>query len=63
MATRPQDQKEEGPGNPDPARKNEVPEIELDDDMSSDGKPGLDEPELRPAPAKPELSEPLEPAG
>ena len=48
--------KEEGPGIPDPARKNETPEIVLDDDAAADSSALDDTPEVTDVPPKPELS-------
>lgn len=56
MAVRPQDKKEEGPGVDDPAHKNEVPEIVLEDDTTAEKSALQGEPEVGYAPPKPELS-------
>ena len=48
--------KEEGPGIADPARKNEAPEIILEDDAAADMSALDDTPEVNHVPPKPELS-------
>jgi len=61
MATRPQDQREEGPGTADPEHINDEPEIAFEEDKAIERGHEAD-PEVRHVTPGPEITQPLDPA-
>ena len=61
MATRPQDQREEGPGTADPEHINDAPEIAFEEDKAIERGHEAD-PEVRHVTPGPEITQPLDPA-